>query len=83
METSKALRPGLLNQISSALSAFNLIGKRSNGVQKAVVVEKQQSMGSEKDPVYVSQPQECCVFMSGKYIFFYYRIILENFKIEQ
>lgn len=62
-------------------SAINLIGKRINGVQKAVVIEKQQPMGSERDPVYVSQPQEYCVFMSRKYIFFTIKSFWKTLKL--
>lgn len=78
---SGALRPVALNQILSPLSAFNQIEKVTAGALKAVIIEKQQPVGSADGPVYVDQPHGI-VSSCQENTFPPYKIILRNFKIE-
>lgn len=50
-----------LNQILSPLSAFNQIEKTTMGASKALIIEKQQPVGSADGPVYVDQPRALCL----------------------
>lgn len=70
-----------LNQILSPLSAFSQIEKTTTGSLKALIIEKQQPVGSADGPVYVSQLHSI-VSSCRENTFSPYKIILRNFKIE-
>lgn len=78
---SGALRSVALNQILLPLSAFNQIEKTTTGALKALIVEKQQPVGSADGPVYVGQLRSI-VSSCQENTFSPYKIILRNFKIE-